>query len=248
MRIARIATPVGPRAAVARGENWSITEDIFANELTFTGEEFPLEGTRLLCPLEPRNIIGISQNLTNNDHPMPLQAWLKAVQTAAGPGDEILLRQDIGTITVEGELAVVIGKSTTGLTPENAFDYVLGYTIVNDVTNVTQVPLDERFFQVKAGINYTPLGPWIETDLADPDNVSIDVDINGTRVATSGTFNLPSSVAVTLAYVARWLTLEPGDVILTGAPKTFAPVEPGDVVGIHISGLGTLENAIGAVT
>ena len=248
MRIARVSTPSGPRTVVERGDMWATIEDPYAEELLFTGEVFPREGTPLLCPFIPRNIIGISQNLTNNDHPLPLQAWYKAVQTAAGPGDEISLRTDIGKITSEGELAVVIGKKGIGLTVQNAFDFVLGYTIVNDVTNVTQVPIDERFFQAKSGINYTPFGPWIETELPNPDDVAIEVEINGERVASSGSFNLPSDVATTIAYVASWVTLEPGDVILTGAPNTFAPVVPGDVVSITMPGIGTLVNPIGKVS
>jgi 2-keto-4-pentenoate hydratase/2-oxohepta-3-ene-1,7-dioic acid hydratase in catechol pathway len=248
MRIARIATVSGPRTVVNRDNSWAAIEDPYAKELLYTGEVFPLEGARLLCPFIPNNIIGISQNLTNNDHPLPLQAWYKAVQTAAGPEDEISLRSDIGKITIEGELAVVIGRKGIALTAENAFDYVLGYTVVNDVTNVTQVPIDERFFQAKSGINYTPFGPWIETELANPDDVAIEVDINGERVASSGSFNLPSDVATTIAYVASWVSLEPGDVILTGAPNTFAPVSPGDVVSITLPGIGTLTNYVGKVS
>lgn len=247
MRIARIQTASGIKTAVAQRDSWAVIEDPFAEEVLYTGEVIPIEGASLLCPFIPRNIIGISQNLTNNDHPLPLQAWYKATQTAAGPGDEIKLREDIGNITIEGELAVVIGKHGIGLTAENVFDYVLGYTVVNDVTNVTQVPIDERFFQAKAGINYTPFGPWIETDLANPDDVPIEVDINGERVASSGSFNLPSDVATTIAYVASWVTLEPGDVILTGAPKTYAPVKPGDVVTITLPGIGSLTNLVGRV-
>ena len=248
MRIARIETTHGPRTVVENDNTWAAIEDPYAEEVLYTGEIFPIQGAELLCPFIPNNIIGISQNLTNNDHPLPLQAWYKAIQTAAGPGDEISVRSDIGKITIEGELAVVIGKRGIGLTAENAFDYVLGYTVVNDVTNVAQVPIDERFFQAKAGINYTPFGPWIETELPNPDDVVIEVEINGERVASSGSFNLPSDVATTIAYVASWVTLEPGDVILTGAPNTFAPVIPGDVVSITMPGIGTLVNPIGKVS
>ena len=85
----------------------------------------------------------------------------------------------MGTVNIEGELAVVIGRDTEGLTLENAFDYVLGYTVVNDVTNVDRNAVDEKTFQGKGGHGYTPLGPWIETELADPENVATTVTING---------------------------------------------------------------------
>jgi 2-keto-4-pentenoate hydratase/2-oxohepta-3-ene-1,7-dioic acid hydratase in catechol pathway len=137
-----------------------------------------------------------------------------------------------------------VGKRGENLTLENALDHILGYTVVNDVTNVEQNMADEKMFQGKAGTNYTPLGPWIETELENPDNVVTTVTINGETKAKSGSFNLSSSVAACLVYVTRWLTLEPGDVIMTGAPNTFVAVQPGDHVEITLHGIGTLSNRV----
>ena len=173
-----------------------------------------------------------------------MQAWHKSVHTVAGSGDAIHAVRGVGTVNIEGELAVVIGRSASNLTIANAFEAVLGYTVANDVTNVDQCAIDERNFQGKSGKNYTPLGPWIETELTDPENVATEVVINGAVVASSGSFNLPSSVAATLVYITRWLTLEPGDVVLTGAPGTDIAVRPGDVVDITLAGIGTLSNTI----
>ena len=75
----------------------------------------------------------------------------------------------------------IIGRDTEGLTLETAFDYVLGYTVVNDVTNVDRNAVDEKTFQGKGGYGYTPLGPWIETELDDPENVATTVTVNGAR-------------------------------------------------------------------
>nr|ABR66999.1 putative 2-keto-4 pentenoate hydratase [Arthrobacter sp. AK-1] len=150
----------------------------------------------------------------------------------------------VGPVNVEGELAIIIGKSTTGLKPDNASDYLLGYTISNDVTNAAQALIDERLFQAKAGVNYTPLGPWIETEVPDPESVSIVVTINGRVQAESGTFNLSSTVLECLVYVTKWVTLQPGDVVMTGAPGTFAEVHPGDKVDITLGGIGTLTNTV----
>jgi 2-keto-4-pentenoate hydratase/2-oxohepta-3-ene-1,7-dioic acid hydratase in catechol pathway len=94
------------------------------------------------------------------------------VHTLANPGDPIQAAQGVGVVNMEGELAAVIGKRAACLTAENALDHVLGYTVVNDVTNADQGSIDEKLFQVKAGVNYTPLGPWIETEIEDPENVS----------------------------------------------------------------------------
>lgn len=112
------------------------------------------------------------------------------------------------------------------------------------VTNADQGLIDERLFQAKTGINYTPLGPWIETEIEDPERVSITVTVNGHIKAQSGTFNLPTSVVDCLVYVTRWATLEPGDIVMAGAPGTFVAVSPGDCVQVSLSGIGTLTNSV----
>ena len=245
MRVARLQTPAGPQHAIASTDRWMHVDDPYADEPNYTGESTSFDDAVLLAPVQPRLIIGIAHNLTNNDHPLPMQAWHKSVHTLANPGDVVESVRGVGTVNIEGELAVVIGKRATRLTEENAFDAVFGYTVANDVTNVDQVAIDDKFFQSKSGVNYTPIGPWIETAIDDPENVATEVVINGELRASSGSFNLPSTVAASLAYVTRWLTLEPGDVVLTGAPKTIVAVQPGDTVDITLAGIGTLSNSIG---
>lgn len=244
MRIARLQTPSGPVHAVLRGDRWEHIEDPFAAGPALTGASTPVDSAELLAPVSPAVLLGIAQNLGNNNHPLPIQAWHKSVHTIAVPGADIIATRGAGTVNIEGELAVVIGKRAENLTLENALEYVLGYTVVNDVTNVEQNQVDEKMFQGKAGRNYTPLGPWIETELDDPENVGIEVVVNGEVKAKSGTFNLSSSVAACLVYVTSWLALEPGDVIMTGAPNTFVPVQPGDDVEITVEGIGTLANRV----
>ncbi|WP_461164414.1 fumarylacetoacetate hydrolase family protein [Arthrobacter sp. R4-81] len=244
MRLARIKTPTGPQFAVNRDGNWDHVNDLFADTFSFTGGSTPEAEAVFLAPVRPAVVVGIAHNLTINDHPLPIQAWHKSVHTVASPQDVIVAARGRGTVNIEGELAVVIGKSATSLTAGNALEHVLGFTCVNDVTNVDQGAVDERNFQGKAGVNYTPLGPWIETELPDPDLVGIDVAVNGEIRAKSGTFNLPSSVVDCLVYVTSWLTLEPGDVVMTGAPGTAVAVRPGDSVEISLGGLGILGNTV----
>ena len=245
MRIARIQTAAGPQYAVDSNGAWAHIIDPFAEALSYTGGTTAHNEATLLAPATPAVVLGIGHNRTLNDHPLPIQAWHKSVHTVAGPGDAIGAVRDQGTVNAEGELAVVIGRTAANLTAENALEHVFGYTCVNDVTNVDQNLVDERNFQGKSGVNYTPLGPWIETGLADPERVAIDVYVNGTAKATSGTFNLPSTVVDCLIYVTSWLTLEPGDVVMTGAPATVVPIEPGDRVDIVVEGIGTLSSTVG---
>lgn len=191
----------------------------------------------------PGLVVGIGHN-ADPDAVLPIQAWLKSVRTVAADGDEIVLAPDAGNVLVEGELAVVIGTTATRLTVDNALAHVLGYTIVNDVTSGDRNAIDNKNFESKSGINYTPLGSWIETEIADPENLKIIVEVNGEVVASSGTFNLPSRVVETLVYVTRWTTLEPGDIVMTGSPNTAAVVRPGDTVAITIPEIGTLRNTV----
>lgn len=244
MRIARIKTAEGPRHAVERSGTWHHITDPFQETFSYTGGTTPDAEAVFLAPVRPAVVLGIGHNRTLNDHPLPVQAWHKSVHTVANPGDQVHAVRDRGTVNVEGELAVVIGKQAKELTPGDALEHVLGYTCVNDVTNADQGHVDERNFQGKAGVNYTPLGPWIETDIPDPDRVGIDVIVNGEVQANSGTYNLPSSVVECLVYVTSWLTLEPGDVLMTGAPGTAVAVRPGDQVEIVVERIGTLTNRI----
>lgn len=244
MRLARIDTANGPSYAVWRDEVWHHIGDPFAKIPNYSGALTASRDARLLAPVQPSVIVGIGHNDADTGHPLGVQAWHKSVHTLANPGDRISVRRDAGIVNVEGELAVVIGKRSADLTRENASRHVLGYTIANDVTNADQVHVDERLFQSKGGNNYTPLGPWIETEIQDPDGVSIEVAVNDSVQAQSGTFNLPSIIADCLVYVTKWVTLEPGDIVMTGAPGTAVPVLPGDRVAITLSGIGTLTNSI----
>lgn len=244
MRIARIHTAAGPQHAVESDSGWDHIVDPFEETLRYTGGTTTGSEATFLAPVTPAVVIGIGHNRTLNDHVLPIQAWHKSVHTVAPPGAAIMAARDRGTVHAEGELAVVIGRTATSLTADNALEHVFGYTCVNDVTNVDQNAVDERNFQGKAGVNYTPLGPWIETDLPDPEQLGIDVYVNGTAKATSGTFNLPSTVVDCLVYVTAWLTLEPGDVVMTGAPATAVPVSPGDRVDIVVEGIGTLSSTV----
>lgn len=243
MKIARLQTAQGAQFATEKDGAWHHIVDPFQSPLSFTGEVTTAEQAKFLAPVKPAVVVGIGHNKGSNDHPLPIQAWQKSAHTVAATGDEITALRDGGSVFIEGELAVVIGKTAFKLTAENALDHVFGYTCVNDVTNVDR-GIDERLFQAKSGRNYAPLGPWIETKIEDPENVTIDVKVNGEALPHTGTFNLPSTVVQCLQYVTEWMELQPGDIIMTGAPFTGAPVVPGDRVDITLSGIGTLSNTV----
>ncbi|WP_239451980.1 fumarylacetoacetate hydrolase family protein [Frondihabitans sp. PAMC 28766] len=230
------------KSAILRDGAWHVVVDPF-DSLEPTGESHPVGGTTLLAPVEPGEVVGVAHNAPGS-HALPIQAWLKSSRGVAGAGDSILIAPGIGNVVAEGEVAVVMGRTATALKPEDALEHVLGFTIGNDVTNVAQAAVDDKNFQSKAGVNHTPLGPWIETDLADLSDISITVSVNGREQRRSSTAGLPSSIVSTLVHITQWMTLKPGDVVLTGSPNTAAEIAPGDTVSITVEGIGTLENPV----
>lgn len=241
MRLARIATAAGPVQVVQHDDVWVGIRDMFAAELEFTGESYPVGQVRFLCPVEPLVVLGMAHNGSADDRRIPPQAFFKSARTVVGPGAGIVLDSNIGAVNVEGELAVVIGKTARHLAPGESSAHILGYTIGNDVTSVDQIPLDDKLLQAKNGDGYTPLGPWIETRL-DPSSLRITVLRDDVVVARSSTAELAWSIDEQLVHLSSHLELGPGDVLLTGAPGTFAHARPGESVEIHIEGIGSLRS------
>jgi 2-keto-4-pentenoate hydratase/2-oxohepta-3-ene-1,7-dioic acid hydratase in catechol pathway len=188
----------------------------------------------LLPPAAPTVVVGIAQN--GPGHASPVQAWLKSPRTLTASGRTVRLRRDAGTTVAEGEIAVVIGRDTSGLTAADAHLFVLGLTAVNDLSSPDRGALDPRNFESKSGDGYTPLGPWIDTS-ADIDTATLTLSIGGVERARTGTSELPVSIRECLAYVASWTRLGPGDVVMTGAPHSSAPVLPGEEMTVQVDGV-----------
>ena len=241
MRRARVRTPSGPRPAVLRGAEWREIDDLFAIKPRETGRSWPVDGSALAAPTEPRVVVGMSHNGSPLDRARPPQAFLKSARTVCGPGASIVLGEGIGEIAVEGELALLIGRRARHLRSSEALEAVLGATIANDVTAVDQVPLDTLFSQAKNGDGFTPLGPWIETEF-DAAALGIAMEIDGRVVAESSTDLLAWDIVEQLVYITSIMELGPGDVILTGAPSTTVLVSSGQSCRVRIDGLGELEN------
>jgi len=246
VRIARITTTYGPRSVVQEDNRWREIRDPFAGELEFTGVDHPIQGVRLLAPVQPTVVLGMAHNGSADQRVLPPQAFMKSARTVTGPGDPIQLNDHVGQVNVETELAVVIRRTCRNLTAVEVPTAILGYTIGNDVTAADQVPLDDKMTQAKNGDGFTPIGPWIETEL-DPVRVPMTVEVNGIQVAAADTAQLAWNITEQLVYLTSYLTLGAGDIILTGCPGTLAPVKPGDVSTLTIDGIGTLSNPVRSV-
>jgi 2-keto-4-pentenoate hydratase/2-oxohepta-3-ene-1,7-dioic acid hydratase in catechol pathway len=245
MRIARIVHRGRVSYAAVESQTLTLVEDPFtmrAGRLPHAAR-IGLDDVRLLAPVEPRTVVGMAHNTGPQDRELPPQAFLKPAGSVIGPGEVVGVPAGVGRVDAEGELAVVIGRTARDLTPDDALDSVLGYTVANDVTARDLQQTDPLWTSAKGYDGFTPLGPWIETDL-DPDDAVVQVAVNGRKLAAASTSHLARNVVEILVHVTSFLTLQPGDVVLTGAPGEYGPIVPGDDVSVTIDGLGTLTNRV----
>jgi 2-keto-4-pentenoate hydratase/2-oxohepta-3-ene-1,7-dioic acid hydratase in catechol pathway len=139
---------------------------------------------------------------------------------------------------------VIIGKTAHRVEEAKAMDYVLGYTCFNDVTARDLQKKDVQFTRAKSFDTFAAMGPWIETDIGDPDNVKVEAYLNGERRQHSSTSNMVFGVRRLISFISQVMTLLPGDVIATGTPSGIGPMRPGDVVEVKVEGIGTLRNRV----
>src|SRR3954470_4986590 len=225
------------------------------------GSEIVLEsGTRLpeseatyLAPAEPTKIIAVhltyQSRLTEYAARTPAHPSYFMMPPTALNGHRGIVHRPAGTrfLNYEGELAVVIGRRMKGVPEEDALAHVAGYTCANDVGLHDFRHADRgAMLRVKGQDGFLPLGPeLVPAGEFDPTDFHLRTLVNGDVVqeADAGE-DLIWSVAYQLADLNRLITLEPGDVVLTGTPANSRPMEPGDVVGVEIDGLGRVENTV----
>jgi 2-keto-4-pentenoate hydratase/2-oxohepta-3-ene-1,7-dioic acid hydratase in catechol pathway len=174
---------------------------------------------------------------------LPPQAFHKAATSVIGPGEAIELEPGMRRVDPEAELAIVVGTKARGLTPANARAAVLGFTIANDVTCRDRQGTDELWISAKSQDTFTPAGPWIVTGLAES-GLAVGVVLNGTALKAASTADLGWKVDEILVYLTSFMTLHPGDLVLTGFPAECAPLSPGDTVVCRVQGIGELVNPV----
>ncbi|MGB9779507.1 MAG: fumarylacetoacetate hydrolase family protein [Caldanaerobacter sp.] len=215
------------------------------------GETFlyRLNEIKLLPPCIPSKAICVGLNY--KDHieemgdkiPEEPTLFIKPSTAVIGPDDYIILPEMSRRVDYEGELAVVIGRKAKNVSIEEAKNYILGYTIANDVTARDLQAKDGQWTRAKSFDTFLPIGPWIVTDL-DPTSLNITTYVNGEVKQKSNTKYLIFDVFKLVSFISHIMTLNPGDVILTGTPSGVGPLKAGDVVTIEIEGIGKLTNRV----
>ncbi|HWR66701.1 MAG TPA: fumarylacetoacetate hydrolase family protein [Bellilinea sp.] len=215
--------------------------------------EIPFASVTLLPPTQPSKIICVGRNYIEhakehgNEVPDVPMLFLKPPSTLIGTRMPIQLPPQSEQVEHEAELAVVIGRHGRWISPNGAKDYVFGYTIANDVTARDLQRRDGQWTRGKGFDTFCPVGPWIETDM-DPFDQLITCRVNQDVRQMASTRDMVFSVQQLIAFASSVMTLEPGDLILTGTPAGVGPLAPGDVVQISIEGIGELTNPVMAET
>lgn len=212
-----------------------------------------LASVELLPPVEPTKVICIGRNYAAHaaEHeaevPQVPLIFLKPPSAVIGPGSEIRLPPQSNSVEHEGELAVVIGQQGRWISTQDAARHVLGYSAANDVSARDLQFQDDQWTRGKGFDTFCPLGPWIETEL-DPADVMISCMVNGQMRQMASTRDMVFAVPQLVAFISSIMTLEPGDVILTGTPAGVGPLVDGDEVTVEVEGVGKLVNPVRADT
>ncbi|TNF29805.1 MAG: FAA hydrolase family protein [Deltaproteobacteria bacterium] len=214
------------------------------------GEVLPWDLLRLDPPAEPTKVVAIGRNYADhaaelgNDVPAEPLLFIKPPSCVIGhEADVVYPTGQSELVHHEGELAIVIGRRARFVDEADADDYILGYTVMNDVTARDLQRKDVQFTRAKSFDTFGPLGPWVDTDFA-PADQRIRVTVNGETRQESTLDRMVFKPRFLLAYISRVMTLEPGDVITTGTPSGVGPLLPGDEVEVTIAGLGALKNRV----
>jgi 2-keto-4-pentenoate hydratase/2-oxohepta-3-ene-1,7-dioic acid hydratase in catechol pathway len=189
-----------------------------------------------------RNYAEHAAELGNEVPPEPL-IFLKPPTTVVGPDEAVVYPAISQKVDHEGELALMIGVRCRNLAEETAAQVIYGYTLANDVTARDLQRADGQWTRGKGFDTFAPVGPWIDTEY-DPANKAVRCLVNDEVRQDGNTALLIYSIARVLAHVTRFMTLEPGDLILTGTPAGVGAVLPGDVMTVEVEGLGKLRNPV----
>lgn len=230
-------------------EEKTLNRDESFKVMKHNGIQAPIEPSKLFCV--GRNYAEHAAELSNAVPTKPL-IFSKYPTCVIASGDNIQWHNDITQkVDWEGELVVVIGKEAKNIREEDAYDYIFGYTVANDVSARDIQDDESQWVRAKAQDTFCPLGPAIVTkdDIPDPHALQIVTKVNGEVMQDGNTRDMIFNIPYLVAYLSRTFRLLPGDLILTGTPsgvgKAMKPprfLQDGDEVSVTIEGIGTISN------
>ena len=180
--------------------------------------------------------------------------FMKATSSIIGPNDNVILPKDSKKLDWEVELAFVVGKETKNITKEQAADHILGYCIVNDISEREwQIEKSGQWVKGKSGDTFGPIGPYLVTkdEILNVQDLNLTLDVNGQRMQTGNSSKMIFNVYYILSYLSKFMSLQPGDIVTTGTPagvgmgkKPQLYLKAGDIMNLEIDCLGKQEQKV----
>ena len=225
------------RLAYGRETSWS-----------FDFEPMPLDAAELLAPVTPSKIVCVGRNYRDHvkemgsELPAEPLLFFKPVSALNSPGGVVRMPAVSARVDYEGELAVVIGRRIRNLKEEDWRSAVRGYTLADDVTARDLQNKDGQWTRAKGFDTFCPIGPIVSDELDTDAGLTLETRVNGELRQQGTTLDFIFPISKLLAYITAAMTLEAGDLVLTGTPSGVGPLKAGDKVEISIPGLGVLAN------
>lgn len=247
----RIAEEQPIKLGIVEGEwLYEVEGELFSSQKKIIKEnKYPLNSVKLEAPLMPRHIIGVGKNYVGPGEAKPPKYpdvpifFFKPVSAVIGQGEDIVIPAALQAVKFEAELAVIIGKTASKIKETEAKDYIFGYTVANDVTAPQLFHPEGHWMVGKSQDTFSPLGPYIETD-PDLSAVRVGAVHNGIEKQNSGLDLMILPIEYMISYLSHSMTLEPGDVILSGSPAGAEFMKDGDEIECSVTGIGVLRNRV----
>ena len=212
-------------------------------------EPLPLSSAHLLAPVIPSKIVCVGRNYRDhvkelgNELPTEPLLFFKPPSSLLAPGGIVRMPAASSRVDYEGELALVIGSRASKLQPNSDWRSVIrGYTLANDVTARDLQKTDGQWTRAKGFDTFCPVGPIVSDELHPETGLTLETRVNGELRQHGSTLDFIFGIPELLVYITAAITLEPGDLLLTGTPAGIGPLAAGDKVEISIPGLGVLSN------
>lgn len=224
-------------------------KEVVSDLAAFDFDPMPLAAAQLLAPVTPSKILCVGRNYREhakelgNEVPTEPLIFSKPPSSLLAPGGVVRMPASSERVDFEGELAIVIGKRASRFKADGDWrSLIRGYTLANDVTARDLQKKEAQWTRPKGWDTFCPVGPIVSNEIDPAAGVTLETRVNGELKQQGSTADFIFSIPQLLAYITQAITLEPGDLLLTGTPSGVGPLQPGDRVEVSIKGLGVLAN------
>jgi len=231
----------------------AIKRKLVADPAGFDFEPTPLNGAELLAPVTPSKIVCVGRNYREhakelgNEVPTEPVLFLKPPSSLLAPGAVVRMPAASQRVDFEGELAFVMGKRTSRFKADGDWrGCIRGYTLANDVTARDLQKKEGQWTRGKGWDTFCPVGPIVSDEVDAAAGLALETRVNGELRQQGSTADFIFSIPQLLEYITQAITLEPGDLVLTGTPSGVGPLAAGDRVEVSVDGLGVLSNTFQA--